>query len=371
MINWNPKKLGFGLMRLPKTEDKRIILEQTCEMVDAYLAAGFTYFDTAYVYNGSEEAFRRAVAERHPRESYTVASKLAAWQLSDTFRPKDMFEASLHRCGVEYFDFYLLHSLQESHGTIYEDNGCFEFVRQMKAEGKIRHIGFSFHGSPALLEKLLREHPEMDFVQLQINYVDWDNELISSGRNYELARQYGKDIVVMEPVKGGILASVRPEARKVLDEVDPKASSASLALRFVASLPGVQVVLSGMSSPTQMADNLSAFADFKPLNDQQMAAVRRAGKVILDAPIVPCTACRYCVDGCPMHIQIPDIFQRYNMLLTFGEHFRPHGLYRELIEAGSGRAGDCIGCGQCEGACPQHIGIIEQLAKASEKLDQP
>ena len=369
MNGWNEKKLGFGLMRLPRNEDKSIDLPQVCKMADRYLEAGFTYFDTAYVYNGSEEAFRKAIAERHPRDSYTIASKLAGWQLRDDFRPQDMFNASLQRCGVDYFDYYLLHSLQESHGTVYEDNDCFEFGKRMKAEGKIRHLGFSFHGSPALLDRLLQDHPEMEFVQLQLNYVDWDNSLIASGRNYEIARKYGKDIIVMEPVKGGLLANVRPEARRVLDEVDKNASSATLALQFVASLPGVQVVLSGMSSEAQMEDNLSAFRDFSPLSDKKMALIRQAGQVILDMPTVPCTDCRYCVEGCTMGIKIPEIFKRYNMLLTFGEHFRPHGLYRDLIAAGSGRAADCIQCGQCESACPQHISIIDELAKASKQLD--
>ena len=369
MNDWSTKKLGYGLMRLPKNEEKQIILDETCKLVDRYLEAGFTYFDTAYVYNGSEEAFRKAVAQRYPRESYTITSKLAAWQLSDAFRPKDMFETSLKRCGVEYFDYYLLHSLQESHGTIYEDNGCFDFVKQMREEGKIRHIGFSFHGSPQLLEKLLSAHPEMEFVQLQINYVDWDNDLIASRLNYEIARKYGKDIIIMEPVKGGILANIRPDARKVLDEIDPDATSASIALRYAASLPGVKMVLSGMNATSQLEDNIKTFTDFVPFTDEQMDTVLRAGHVILSAPTVPCTACRYCVDGCPMSIRIPDIFQRYNMLLTFGEHFRPHGMYRDLINAGSGRAGDCIACGQCENACPQHISIIEELKKASALLD--
>lgn len=369
MNDWNAKKLGFGLMRLPKDADKNIILDETCALVDRYLEAGFTYFDTAYVYNGSEEAFRKAVSSRHPRDSYTVASKLAAWQLTDTFRPQDMFEASLKRCGVEYFDYYLLHSLQESHGTAYEDNGCFDFVQRMKKDGKIRHIGFSFHGTPNLLEKLLTEHPEMEFVQLQINYVDWDNELIASRRNYEIARRFGKDIVVMEPAKGGILASVRDDVRGVLDNVDKAGSSASIALRYAASLPGVKMVLSGMNSPEQLNDNIRAFTDLVPFTDAQMETIREAGRVILSAPTVPCTACRYCTEGCPMSIRIPDIFQRYNMLLTFGEHFRPHGMYNDLIKAGSGRASDCIACGQCESACPQHISIIEELKKASELLD--
>ena len=366
------KKLGFGTMRLPQLPEGGVDVQRAVAMIRRGIDGGITYVDTAYPYHrGQSENVTGLALKDGYRERVTLTTKLACWAVNERADMDRLLDEQLKKLDVPFLDFYLLHALDADRYEKMTALGWKEFAAGALKDGRIRHIGFSFHGSPGLLEKLLREHPEMDFVQLQINYVDWNNELIASGRNYELARQYGKDIVVMEPVKGGILASVRPEARKVLDEVDPKASSASLALRFVASLPGVQVVLSGMSSPTQMADNLSAFADFKPLNDQQMAAVRRAGKVILDAPIVPCTACRYCVDGCPMHIQIPDIFQRYNMLLTFGEHFRPHGLYRELIEAGSGRAGDCIGCGQCEGACPQHIGIIEQLAKASEKLDQP
>lgn len=368
-MNWNEKKLGFGLMRLPKDENGKIIVEEVSRMADQYLAAGFTYFDTAYVYEGSEVAFREAVVKRYPRESYTIASKLPAWKIADQYGPKEIFEESLRRCGVEYFDYYLLHSMQENREELYETTGCYEFVRRMKEEGKIRHIGFSFHGSPELLERTLQRHPEMEFVQLQINYVDWDNELIATGRNYEIARKYGKDIVVMEPVKGGFLANVRSDVREILDEADAEASAAALALRFAASLPGVKVVLSGMSSLAQLEENVKLFASFTPLEDAQMDVIRKAGQAILNVPTVPCTSCRYCVEGCPMQIKIPDIFSRFNMLLTFGEHFRPHGLYNDLVAAGSGRAGDCIGCGQCESVCPQHIDIIEQLAKASAQLD--
>ena len=310
MAKWPEKKLGFGLMRLPRKENREIEIEKVSRMADTFLANGFTYFDTAYVYGGSEEAFRKAVVERHPRESFTVASKMAAWQLNDTFRPADMFQTSLSRCGITYFDYYLMHSLQESHGTVYEDNGCWEFGAQMKKEGKIKYLGFSFHGSPALLEKLLSEHPEVDFVQLQINYVDWDDENIASGRNYELCEKFNKDVVVMEPVKGGLLANLRPEARACLDDCDPAASSASYALRFAAALPNVKVVLSGMSTQEQMEDNVEVFKGLKPLTEAESEAIKEVCKILLSTPAVPCTSCRYCVKGCPKAIQIPDIFKQ-------------------------------------------------------------
>ena len=366
---WPEKKLGFGLMRLPKDAGGAIDHQQVCKMADAYLSGGFTYFDTAYVYDGSEEAFRRAVVERHPRESFTVASKLAAWELWEDYGPADMFQESLNRCGITYFDYYLLHSLQESNIRRYTDD-VWAFAQRMRAEGKIRHLGFSFHGGPELLEQLLTEHPDVEFVQLQINYVDWDNDVIASRRNYEVCRRFGKDIIVMEPVKGGLLANLKPQARACLDACDPSASSAAFALRFAASLPGVKGVLSGMSNQEQMEDNLSVFRDFRPLSQREEEAVRAAGGIILNAPTIPCTACRYCEKGCPKGIHIPDIFKYDNMLEVFGEHFRPHGLYNPLVEQGGGRAGDCIQCGQCETACPQHINILESLAKASERLDK-
>ena len=370
MANWiNDKKLGFGLMRLPKNGEQ-IDIPAVCKMADAFMERGFTYFDTAYVYAGSEVAFKESVVKRHPRESFTVASKLAGWLLTDTFGPADMFAEQLERCGVEYFDYYMLHSLQETRVDAYEKYDCWNFGLKMKEEGKVKNFGFSYHGDPELLEKLLTEHPQVDFVQLQINYVDWDDRAIYSGANYEVCRRHNVDVIVMEPVKGGFLATLKPEVMANFSAIKPDASAASYALRFAASLPGVQMVLSGMNTDEQMNDNLNTFAEFEPLTDAEQAAVKEVTKALLSLPTVPCTDCRYCVDGCPIGIKIPDVFKSYNMILTFGDHPRPHFYYDGLLQTGSGKASECIECGQCEAACPQHINIIEKLKEASKWLDK-
>ena len=366
---WNPKKLGFGLMRLPK-KDGVIDVPEVARLADAYLAAGFTYFDTAYVYDGSEVAFREAVAKRIPRESYTLANKLPGWLLSEENTPEKLFGESLERCGVEYFDYYLLHSLQPSRVGFYDKYDCWNFVRKKKEEGKIRYLGFSFHGGPELLDELLTKHPDVDFVQLQINYADWEDNAIFSGANYEVCQKHGKDVVVMEPNKGGFLADLKPEIHELFEAVRPGASDASMAFRFVGSLPGVKMILSGMNAGAQMEDNLATFTNFEPLNQAEREAIAKATKAIHSIPTVPCTACRYCTKGCPMGIDIPDIFKSYNMLLTYGEHNRPHFYYQGLLDTVSNRANACIQCGQCEAACPQHIPIIEKLQAASALLDQ-
>ena len=369
-LNTMPK-LGFGLMRLPE-KDGVIDLEQVCRMADAYLDAGLTYFDTAYVYHGgnSEKIVKEALVKRHPRDSFTVATKLPAWCMKEEADGDRIFNEQLERCGMDYFDFYLLHSVEEGgNGETYDRLNCWEWAMAKKAAGQIRHFGFSFHGSPEYLEKLLDAHPEVEFVQIQLNYADWENPVVQSGRLYEILRSRGVPIVVMEPVKGGTLAKLTPELEARFKEVRPEASVASWALRFVASLPGVMTVLSGMSSPEQMADNIKTITHFEPLTDAEQAAVEDVRRTIMSAEQIGCTACRYCTDGCPMNIAIPDVFRAVNTMKLYHEEFRPKAFYRGLVGQGHGRAADCVACGQCEGVCPQHLPIIELLKNASAHLD--
>ncbi len=364
-------KLGFGLMRLPQKDD-RIDIEQVCRMVDRYLEAGLNYFDTAYVYHGgnSEKAVKEALAKRHPRDSFMVATKLPAWSLKTPEDRDRIFNEQLERCGLDYFDFYLLHSVEDGgNGPTYEKLDCYSWGLQKKAEGKIRHFGFSFHGSPEYLIKTLDAHPEIEFVQIQLNYADWENPVVRSGELYEILHARNIPMVIMEPVKGGTLAKLRPELEDKLRAARPEASVASWALRFVGSLPGVMTILSGMSSEEQMQDNLKTFTNFEPLTEREKALVQEVRTELLNVPQIGCTSCRYCTDGCPMHIAIPDVFRSVNTIRLFGEAFRPKAFYGGLIAKGSGRAADCIGCGQCEGVCPQHLPIIELLKEASGLLD--
>lgn len=362
-------KLGFGLMRLPEN-DGVIDFEQVCKMVDAYLETGMNYFDTAYVYHGgnSEKIVKEALVNRHPRESFTVATKLPAWALKDESDRDKVFAEQLERTGAEYFDFYLLHSLEDGNNyDTYERLDCFNWAIQKKAEGKIKHFGFSFHGTPELLVKVLDEHPEVEFVQIQLNYADWDNKLVHSGKLYEILTSRNIPIIVMEPVKGGTLASMTPDLEAIYKEARPNDTIASWALRFVGSLPGVTTILSGMSNTEQMEDNLKTFIDFEPLNDSEKEIIDKVVKKMLDTPLIQCTSCRYCCDGCPAGISIPDVFNAVNTLRKFPGDMRPMFFYNGLIER-SGKASDCLKCGQCEGVCPQHLPIIQYLEEAAEKL---
>ena len=363
-------KLGFGLMRLPK-KDGKIDIEETKQMVDLFMDAGLTYFDTAYVYDGgeSEKAARLALVDRYPRESYTLCTKLCAWMgASDEESAKKQFYTSLERTGAGYFDYYLLHALQRSNYKIYDEYHIWDFVKEQKAKGLIKHYGFSFHADPALLEELLTDHPDVDFVQLQINYADWENPGVSSRECYEIARRHGKSIVIMEPVKGGALADPVPGVQKLLKEAAPDASFASWAVRYAASLEGIITVLSGMSSLEQMKDNISYMKDFKPLSDDERAVILKAQSLLNGDRSIPCTGCHYCTDGCPMSIPIPEIFTVANRQRG-NEAFRGRREYT-IATTGKGKGSDCIECGQCEDACPQQIDVIARLKACAEQFEE-
>lgn len=363
-------KLGFGLMRLPQKGDD-IDLERVCRMVDDYMDAGLNYFDTAYVYHGgmSEVAAKEAIVKRYPRDSFYLATKLPAWEISCKEDRDRVFDEQCARAGVDYFDFYLLHSLEEGNNyDKYVELDCFEWGIQKKKEGKIKHFGFSFHGTPALLEKVVDEHPEIEFVQIQLNYADWDNPVVHSGELYRILKERNIPMIIMEPVKGGTLAKMDESLEAMFKEADPEASIASWALRFVGSLDGVMTILSGMSTEEQMKDNLETFRNFRPITPEENQVIQKVVKKMLDMPLVPCTSCRYCVDGCPAGISIPDVFRALNTIRMYPDDNRPHFFYNGLVER-SGRAGACVACGQCEGVCPQHLEIISLLQEASAKLD--
>jgi len=356
-------KLGFGLMRLPKDADGVINVAETAEMVDRFIEAGGNYFDTAFVYNGSEEAIRKALVERYPRESYMLASKMMAFDRGEEAVKEEIY-TSLERTGAQYFDFYLLHALQRSNIDNYNKYGLWDYVKELKAKGLIRHYGFSFHSDPELLEQILTDHPDMEFVQLQINYADWENPGVASRKNLEICRKHGKPVIVMEPVKGGILADPIASVKAIFDQEKNGLSYAGWAVRFVASQPGVMVVLSGMSSLAQMEDNLSYMRDFKPLDAHEEEVIRAAQEALNAYKAIPCTGCHYCTEGCPMNIPIPEIFTVANRKEGSPE-FRTRREYT-IVTQGRGRASDCIQCGQCEAACPQHLPIIELLESCRE-----
>ena len=365
------KKLGFGLMRLPMNGED-IDLEQTKKMVDLFMEKGFTYFDTAYVYGEgqSEYAARDALVKRYPRESFQLATKLPAWDKTKTAEEvKQYFYTSLERTEAGYFDYYLLHNLGGERTEIFENLGLWDFVKELKAKGLIRHFGFSFHDNSSALDKLLTAHPEAEFVQLQINYADWEHPEIESRKCYEVARRHNKPVIIMEPVKGGTLASLPDSAVDVLKSLDKNASVASWAIRFAASLDGVITVLSGMSNIEQMEDNLSFMENFKRLSNNELEAIEKVRNIIDSIPQVACTSCKYCVKDCPQNIPINKILGVLNGYDKYNNFEGAKARYNRAAN-GCGKASDCIDCKNCESVCPQHIKITEHLKRAASLFEK-
>ena len=364
------KNFGFGCMRLPMNGDE-VNLEETKQMVDAFLDAGFNYFDTAhgYIQGKSETALKACLTSRYPRDKYILTNKLSGGFFKTEADIRPLFESQLEACGVDYFDFYLMHAQGEGCYPHYKKCRAYETAFELKKEGKVRHVGISFHDRAEFLEQILTEYPEVEAVQIQFNYVDYDDLAVQSRRCYEVCRKYNKPVLVMEPVKGGNLVNLPEEAKAILENLHG-GSPASYAIRFAAGFPGMMMVLSGMSNMEQMKDNLSYMRDFKPLNETELAAVNKVQEIFHKMNMIPCTACRYCVEGCPKQISIPDLFAIMN-IKQLHHDWNADYYYEEVHTAPGRRASDCLKCGKCEKICPQHLPIRKLLEEVAKEFDKP
>jgi len=371
------KKLAFGMMRLPKldeNDDSTVDFEQVNKMADLFLEKGFTYFDTAYPYHmgNSEVAFRKAVVERYPRDSYVVADKLPLFIITSEDQLEPIFSEQLERTGLDYFDYYLLHNVSGFSEAGFLDVDSFAFANKKKEEGKIKHLGLSTHANAEYLDNILTLHPEMEFVLLQINYLDWENDGVESRKCWEVACKHNKPVLVMEPLKGGFLADVPPEAEKLMKDYNPDASVVSWALRFVASLDNVCMVLTGASSYDQLEQNIEDFENFTPLNDEEYEILDKVREIINSNISVECTKCKYCLDACPEEINIPKLFDLYNneKIQDLGDWTAVGNAYVNYSKLpGVGLASDCIECGMCVEECPQHIDIPEVMKDVAKTFE--
>lgn len=363
------KMLGFGCMCLPMDGDK-IDIEQFKKMVDVFMANGFNYFDTAHIYHDgeSEKAIREAVSSRYPRESFILTDKLTTncFNKQEDIRP--LFKQQLKDSGVDYFDFYLMHSQDAAIYEKFRRCNAYETALEMQKEGKFKHFGISFHDKAEVLEQILKDYPQIEAVQIQFNYLDYGDPAVDSKRVYEVCEKYGKAVIVMEPVKGGNLVNLPEKAQGILDSLNSGMSNASYAIRFAASFPNMFMVLSGMSDLAQINDNMSYMKDFKPLDEKEMQAVNDVRKAFSEINLIPCTACHYCTSGCPMNISIPELFSCYNHKVNF--HDWNQDYYYAQITRDGGKPSECIECGQCEGICPQHLEIIRLLKDVSGEFEK-
>lgn len=354
------KNFGFGFMRLPR-KGPLIDYDESIKMVDAFMEAGFNYFDTAHGYMEmrSENALKKCLTSRYPRESYILVDKLSDGFFRKESQIRPLVDKQLKNCGVDYFDFYLMHAQNASNFEKYKKCRAYETVLDLIAEGKIKHLGISFHDKAEVLDRILTEYPQVEVVQIQFNYLDYNDNSVEGRKCYEVCRKHNKPVIVMEPVKGGSLVKLPDDAKKILDDLNG-GSPASYAIRFAASFEGVFMVLSGMSNMEQMTENISFMKDFKPFSEEEFEAVNKVCKIMNAQNLIPCTACRYCVDGCPKNIPIPEIFAYLNDKKQFKD------VNVDLQEIA--KASDCIGCGKCETACPQHLEIRKLLKDVEKEL---